>query len=310
MYPETGPRAEYKFDVDSGHRLHVEEHGEPAGIPVIYLHGGPGGGIDRTCAQNFDPKKWRIILLDQRGAGRSTPHASLEDNTTWSLIGDLELVRHALGIAKWVVFGGSWGSTLALAYAQAHPEACLGLILRGIFLGRPQDITWLYHEMGAARIFPDAWDEFVALIPPDQRDNLVAAYYKRLTTCPSEERSKAAVAWSTWEGRICRLIPEEAAQSRFAESEFALAFSRIEAHYFFNRCFFPTENFLLDNMPKIAHLPGFIVHGRYDVVCPVDQAWALHKAWQGSQISIIPDAGHSLAEAGIRRKIIEITDSF
>jgi proline iminopeptidase len=309
LYPESLPYAEHQIKCGNLHVVHVEEHGNPNGTPILYVHGGPGAGIDASCARYFDPEKWRIVLFDQRGCGKSKPFASLEENTTWDLTSDIELIRKTLDIESWVIFGGSWGSTLALAYAQSVPSRCLALILRGIFLGRPQDSSWLYREDGAARLYPDAWQDFLAPIAVEDRGDLITAFHKQLTTGDEETRIAAALAWSIWEGSICQLVSKKETLARYAGDHFAIAFSSIECHYFINKCFFPTDNFLLENMQAIENVPGYIVHGRYDVICPLDQAWELHKAWKASELFIIPDCGHSLAEPGIRSKLIQITDS-
>jgi proline iminopeptidase len=273
------------------------------------LHGGPGGGITPMYRQYFDPNKWRIVIFAQRGCGQSKPYAELRENTTWDLVSDIEKIREHLGIQKWVVFGGSWGSTLALAYSQTHPSSCKGLILRGIFMLRPKELHWFYQE-GASYIFPDAWEEYLKPIPPEERHDLLSAYYQRLTSEDKNIRLEAARAWSVWEGSTSKLFPSENTIQRFGEDDFAEAFARIECHYFVNKGFFKTENQLLENIDRIRHLPGVIVQGRYDVVCPTITAWELHQVWQEAEFIIVPDAGHSMTEPGIQTALIEATDRF
>lgn len=309
LYPPIEPyRTEY-LPVSDLHTLYVEESGSPQGKPVIFLHGGPGGGTIPEYRQFFDPARWRIILFDQRGCGRSTPYAELRENTTWDLVADIERIREHLGIEQWVVFGGSWGCTLALAYGQTHPDRCRGLILRGIFTLRRREIQWFYQS-GASYLFPDAWETYIAAIPPEERQDLVAAYYRRLT---SEERSVqlgAARAWSIWEASTSKLIPDPTLMERFGEDEFAAAFARIECHYFINGGFFSHDRYLLDNMAPLRSLPGVIVQGRYDMVCPPETAWELHRAWPEAKFVLVPDAGHSMNEPGIRSALLAASDRF
>ncbi|NEO57851.1 MAG: prolyl aminopeptidase [Okeania sp. SIO3B5] len=307
LYPPIQPHKRGNLKVSDIHTIYYEECGNPQGKPVVFLHGGPGGGIIPLYRQYFDPKKWRIILFDQRGCGRSTPHAELSQNTTWDLVSDIEKLRVHLSIEKWVVFGGSWGSTLALAYSQTHPENCLGLILRGIFMVRPKEISWFYQE-GASNIFPDAWEEYLKPIPIEERGDLVKAYYQRLTSADEKVRLEAARAWSIWEGSTSKLIPNSNVSQKFGDSYFALAFARIECHYFINQCFFEHEEQLLKNVYKIRHIPGVIVQGRYDVICPMVSAWELHKAWPEAEFTVVPDAGHSVSEPGIINALIRATD--
>jgi proline iminopeptidase len=306
LYPEIKPYARHELAVQAPHVLYVDESGSPDGLPVVFIHGGPGAGCDAASRRYFDPNLYRIVTFDQRGCGRSTPHASLENNTTQALIADMEQIREQLGIDKWVLFGGSWGSTLALAYAQMHPERVQGLILRGIFLCRPQEFDWFYQE-GASRLFPDYWEDYLAPIPADERGNLMQAFYKRLTGPDQIAQMHAAKAWSTWEGRTATLRPNPQVVDRFTDSHRALSIARIECHYFVNNAFLEQDQLLRD-MPKIAHLPGVIVHGRYDVICPLDNAWALHKAWPNSELQIIRDAGHSAAENGITDALVRAAD--
>jgi proline iminopeptidase len=309
LYPAIEPYNQGKLKVSALHTIHYEESGNPHGKPVIFLHGGPGGGIVPMYRQYFDPQRWRIVIFDQRGCGQSTPYAELRENTTWDLVQDIEQLRRQLQIDKWVVFGGSWGSTLALAYAQTHPDRCKGLILRGIFLLRSSEIRWFYQE-GANHIYPDAWQEYLKPIPLEERGDLLTAYHKRLTSKDPEIRLEAARAWSVWEASTSKLIPSQVSQASFARSEFAEAFARIECHYFVNRGFFAGENQLLENIERIRHLPGVIVQGRYDVVCPMISAWELHQAWQSAEFVVVDDAGHSVSEPGIKDALIRASDRF
>jgi proline iminopeptidase len=309
LYPPIEPYRTGRLKVSPVHELYFEESGNPKGKPVVFVHGGPGAGTDGKQRRFFDPDAYRIVLFDQRGAGKSTPHASLEDNTTWHLVQDMEQLREHLGIDTWQVFGGSWGSTLALAYAQKHPERVTELVLRGIFLLRKQEIDWFYQR-GADALFPDAWEPYVAAIPPEERHDFVRAYYKRLTSEDAEVRKAAAKAWSIWEGCTSYLFVNSDTIARYGADEFADAFARIECHYFINRGFMRTDAQLLDDVPRIRHIPAVIVQGRYDVVCPMESAWALHRAWPEADFRIIPDAGHSAYEPGNASALIEATDRF
>ncbi len=309
LYPPIEPYHQGKLKVSALHTIHYEESGNPEGKPVIFLHGGPGGGISSIYRQYFDPQLWRIIIFDQRGCGQSTPYAELKENTTWDLVRDIEQLREHLDVVKWVVFGGSWGSTLALAYSQTHPDSCKGLILRGIFMLRSSEIRWFYQE-GANQIYPDAWQEYLKPIPPAERNDLLSAYYQRLTSQDRSVRLEAARAWSVWEASTSKLIPSVASKEAFGQGEFAEAFARIECHYFVNQGFFEGENQLLENIPRIRHLPGVIVQGRYDVVCPMITAWELHQAWQEAEFIVINDAGHSVSEPGIKDALIRASDRF
>lgn len=309
FYPPIEPINKGFLKVSDIHNLYWEECGNPQGQPVVFLHGGPGGGIGPDLRRFFDPKAYRIILFDQRGSGASTPNAELKDNTTWDLVKDIETLREMFKIDKWVVFGGSWGSTLALAYAITHPERVKGLILRGIFLCRPSEIKWFYQE-GASQIFPDVWDEYLKPIPTNERHDMVTAYYKRLTDSNADVRLTAAKAWSKWEAATSRLFVSPEAIDEFDDPEYALSFARIECHYFTNNAFFKTDNWLLENIDKIRHIPGVIVQGRYDVVCPARSAWDLHKAWPEAKFTFIADAGHAAAEPGTKSALIEATDAF
>ena len=309
MHPPIDARLTGMLQVSPIHTLYWEESGNPHGVPVVFVHGGPGGGTEPAHRRFFDPDLYRIILFDQRGCGKSTPHADLRDNTTWDLVADMERLRELLDIDAWVVFGGSWGSTLALAYAESHANRTMALILRGIFLVRKAEIDWFY-EGGCSWLFPDAWEDFIAPIPEAERGNFVAAYYRRLTSPDRETRLDATRAWSTWEARTSRLIVSESLVDRHGEAEFAEAFARIECHYFQHGCWFDHDNQLIANVGRIRHIPGAIVQGRYDVVCPIRSAWDLHRAWPEADLHIIPDAGHSAFETGIANKLVEVADQF
>lgn len=298
-----------RLKVSEIHELYYEESGNPSGKPVIYLHGGPGAGTDPRQRRFFNPEKYRIILFDQRGCGKSTPHACLEENSTWDLVSDIEKLRVQLGIEKWQVFGGSWGSTLALAYAETHPDRVTELILRGVFLLRHKDVHWFY-QYGTSELFPEAWQEYLKPIPEAERGDLVQAYHKRLTADDPQVRLEAARAWSVWEGSCVKLIPDPSFIDAFNASEFALAFARIECHYFVNKGFFRSDNQLIEDAHKIAHIPCVIVHGRYDAVCPAENAFALHKALPLSTLYMVPDAGHSAYEPGIERELLKATEEF
>jgi proline iminopeptidase len=306
LYPPIQPYNSFELAVDAIHTLYVEECGTAKGLPVVFLHGGPGAGCEAFHRQFFDPEKYRIVLFDQRGCGRSTPHAELQDNTTQTLIADIEMIRERLAIDKWVVFGGSWGATLGLAYAQAHPQRVLGLILRGIFLCRQREIDWFYQE-GASRIFPDIWEKYLEPIPPEEHHDLVSAYYQRLTSEDEFTRMQAAKAWSLWEGRTATLVSSQKVLEHFGSAHTALSLARIECHYFMHKSFL-RENQLLEDIHELADIPGVIVQGRYDIICPMESAWQLHQAWPGSILQIIPDAGHSATEAGIVNALVKATD--
>jgi proline iminopeptidase len=307
LYPPIEPYRTQRLRVSELHELHVEESGRPDGTPVVFLHGGPGAGTSPVHRQLFDPAAYRIVLFDQRGCGRSTPHASLEENTTWDLVTDIERIREHLGIERWVVFGGSWGSTLALAYAERHPERVRALVLRGIFLLRPHELRWFYQE-GASLVFPDAWEDFLAPIPPGERDDLLAAYHRRLTGDDPEVLAAAARAWSTWEGTTSHLLRDQAAIDEFSEDEAARAVARIECHYFVNGGFFASPDQLLDEVDRIRRIPAVIVQGRYDMVCPMTTAWDLHRRWPEARFEVVPDAGHSALEPGITARLVAATD--
>lgn len=306
LYPPIEPNSTGMLPVDNLHTIYYEESGNPKGQPVLFLHGGPGSGTDPKHRQFFDPKHYRIILQDQRGAGRSTPHACLEKNTTWDLVADIEKLREHLKVDKWVVFGGSWGSTLALTYAIQHPNRVSALIVRGIFLGRPKELHWFY-QYGAHHLFPDVWETFLKPIPMNERGDLIKAYYKRLTSTDEKTRFDAAFAWSAWEAATLRLLFDEMMFLSFTREQHADALARIECHYFINNIFFPTPNWILENTAKIRHIPTTIIHGRYDVICPVENAWDLHLALPDAEFHIVPDAGHSASETGILHRLIEAT---
>ena len=306
FYPAIDAQVSYRLAVDAIHELHVEECGNPQGVPVVFLHGGPGSGCEAWQRRFFNPAIYRIILFDQRGCGRSTPHAELAANTTWDLVEDMELIRKHCGIERWVLFGGSWGSTLALAYAETYPQRVSGLILRGIFLTRQQDIDWFYQR-GASALYPDYWLDYLSEIPPAERHDMVSAYYKRLTSADQEVRLSAAKAWSIWEGRTATLLPNNNVLEHFADPWAALSIARIECHYFVNQSFFRPDQ-LLEEVGKLKDIPGYIIHGRYDTVCPLEQAWALHQAWPQAQFKVIADCGHSAMEKGIRSALIEAAD--
>jgi proline iminopeptidase len=309
LYDPIEPFDTGRLEVSSIHELYYEQCGNPDGKPAVFLHGGPGGGISPDYRRYFDPKVYRVVLFDQRGSGQSTPHASIEENTTWDLVADIERLREHFGLKRWQVFGGSWGSTLALAYAETHPDRVSELVLRGIFLCRPKEISWFYQE-GASTIFPDVWEEYLKVIPESERADMVSAYYRRLTSDDAAVRLEAARAWSIWEGSTSKLFFDPSTIEKFADPEFALAFARIECHYFMNNAFFTTDNYLIENVGSIRGIPSVIVQGRYDVVCPITSAWDLHRAWPEAQLKIIPDAGHSISEPGIINALVEATDQF
>ncbi len=305
LYPEIKPFATHALAVTDLHTLYVEQCGNPDGIPVLFVHGGPGGGCDVKNRCFFDPELYHIVLFDQRGAGRSTPHACLEDNHTQALIDDMEQIRVYLHIDKWCLFGGSWGSTLSLLYAQQHTDRVMGLILRGIFLCREQDISWFYQS-GAGRLFPDYWKDYVHPVPEARRGNMVEAYYELLTGGNELARMAAAKAWSGWEARCATLRPNHDVVDHFLDPHVALAMARIECHFFVNNSFI-RENEILDNVDCLRDLPTIIVHGRYDVVCPMDNAYALHQRLPAADFHIIRDAGHAASEPGITDALVHAT---
>ncbi len=309
LYAPVAPYDNGRLRVSPVHELYYEQSGNPAGKPVVFLHGGPGAGSNPAVRRFFDPQKYRIVVFDQRGSGQSTPHAGLEENTTPHLVADIETLREHLSIDRWQVFGGSWGSTLALCYAQAHPQRVTELVLRGIFLLRPKELRWFYQE-GASRLFPDYWQDFIAPIPEDERGDLIAAHHRRLTGDDEAARLASARAWSVWEGVTSNLIVSEAAVAQFQSDRFALAMARIEAHYFVNGGFMDSAHQLLDNVDSIRHIPAVIVQGRYDAVCPPETAWELHRAWPEADFRLVPDAGHSAFEPGIVHELVAATDRF
>lgn len=311
LYPPIEPFDIGRLKVSNVHELYYEQCGNPDGQPVVYLHGGPGAGLATDYRRFFDPAAYRIVLFDQRGSGQSTPYACLEENTTWHLVDDIEKLRIHLGIDRWLVYGGSWGSTLALAYAETHPDRATGLILRGIYLGKRRELSWFFDaNFGRSAIFPEIWEEFIAPIPEDERGDLLAAYERRLNTGAEEDQLAAARAWAIWEGWSLKLIPDQALIDQFTEPHTALPLARIECHYMVNDCFLPTDNYLIENTDRIRHLPTVIVHGRYDTCCPISSGWELHRAWPEAEFIIVPDAGHSVFEPGITSALVEATDRF
>ncbi len=309
LYPEIEPFEKGFLKVSDLHEIYYERCGNQLGTPIVFLHGGPGGGISPDYRRYFDPNAYQIILFDQRGAGKSTPAYELRENTTWDLVADMEKLREKFGIEKWVVFGGSWGSTLSLSYAETHPERCLALVLRGIFLCRPKELYWFY-QFGASEIFPDLWEKYVNVIPEAERGDMMQAYYKRLTSDDETVKLEAAREWSVWEGSTIKLLPDQKIIDNFGNPHEALSLARIECHYFVNNAFFPTDNYLIENVDKIRHIPTIIVQGRYDVVCPMVSAWELHKAFPEAEFVIVPDAGHAVSEKGIADALITATDKF
>ncbi len=310
LYAPVDTNKHGRLSVSDLHSIYWEESGNPDGLPVIALHGGPGGGSSPEMRRFFDPEIYRIILVDQRGCGKSTPHSELAENTTWDLVSDIEVVRKHLSIDKWVVFGGSWGSTLSLSYAVTHPERVIALVLRGIFLITEAEIQWFYQE-GASRIFPDAFDRYVSPIPENERRDLLKAFHKRLTGTDAKARREAAKAWACWEGETITLHGPTNRPKKFEENDFADAFARIECHYFVNKGFFNTDGWLLNEAAeKLGNIPGTIVHGRYDVVTPLSSAWALKKAWPKADLHIVPGAGHSSMEPGIVDRLIRATRDY
>jgi proline iminopeptidase len=309
LYPPIEPYRTGRLRVSPQHEIYYEECGNPRGKPAVFVHGGPGAGADARSRRFFDPRRYRIVVFDQRGCGRSRPHASLVDNTTWHLVADMEQLRVHLGIERWLVFGGSWGSTLALAYAQTHPKRVTEIVLRGIFMLRKWEIDWFYQS-GASAIFPDRWEDYLAPIPKRERGDLVDAYYRRLTSPNRRTQLKAARAWSVWEAATSFLRVDDANVERWGEDQFAIQVARIECHYFVNKGFMRREDQLLRGVGKIRHIPGAIVQGRYDVVCPMQTAWDLHRAWPEAEFHVVPDAGHSALEPGNTDALVAATDAF
>jgi len=309
LYPPVAPFNSDYLRVSATHELYFEECGNPAGKPVVFLHGGPGAGSNAAVRRFFDPARYRVVVFDQRGCGRSRPHASQEDNTTWHLVDDIEKLREHLKIDSWQVFGGSWGSTLAIAYAETHPERVTELVLRGIFMLRPEELRWFYQE-GASNLFPDYWESFIAPIAESDRHDLVAAHHRRLVGDDRAAMLDSARAWSVWEGVTSNLLISEAAVGQFQSDDFAVALAKIEAHYFVNGGFLEKASQLFDDIDRIRHIPAVIVQGRYDVVCPPRTAWELHQIWPEAEFRVVPDAGHSAFEPGIVHELVEATDRF
>lgn len=307
LFPKIVPYSNEMLKVSDLHEIYLEQVGNPQGTPVVFLHGGPGGGVNEDYRRYFDPEFYRVILFDQRGAGQSTPHAELNENTTWDIVEDIEKIRKHLKVDKWIVFGGSWGSTLALAYASKHAEQIHALVLRGIFMCRPSEIHWFYQQ-GASQLFPDLWEKYESMIEPEKRHDMVKAYYELLTNKDAKLRLEAAKRWSQWEAGTSRLLYNQKAVDDFGDPHLALAFARIECHYFINNAFFDSDDYLLKQVDKFKHLPLWIVQGRYDVVCPAKSAWELHKACPKSKLKIVADAGHSMSEQGIQEELIKIME--
>lgn len=309
VFPPIEPYRSDHLQVSDLHRIYFEECGNPNGKPALFVHGGPGGGVEPAHRQLFDPAAYRIILFDQRGCGRSTPHAELRENTTWDLVADMERLRAHLGIDKWMLFGGSWGSTLSLAYAVRHAERVSQMVLRGIFLLRQEEIDWFYQD-GAGRFFPQEWQDYIAPISPEERHDMVGAYYQRLTSTDTAVRSAAAKAWSVWEASTSTLAFDHAKIAQASGDTFADAFARIECHYFLNRGFFPSDGFLLDEVARYRDIPAIIVQGRYDMVCPIKSAWDISRAWPKAELLVITDAGHASSEAGTLNALVSATNRF
>jgi proline iminopeptidase len=309
LFPEIEPYRTGWLKVSKKHDIYFEECGSPSGKPALIVHGGPGGGCNPAMRRYHDPARYRIILFDQRGCGRSTPHACLEENTTWDLVADMERLRAHLGVDAWQLCGGSWGSTLSLAYAETHPNRVAELLLRGIFLLRKAELDWFYQE-GCSWIFPDAFESYAAAIPPDERGAMIEAFHRRLTSGKRDVELAAARAWSVWEGTTLSLFHDQERVQRFGSDSYALAFARIECHYFINKGFFRSDNQLIEDAHRIAHIPGAIIHGRYDVVTPLKNAWDLARAWPRAELKIVPDSGHAMTERGIVHEIVSATNKF
>ena len=304
LFPPIEPHARFRLEVPGGHELYVEECGNPSGVPVVVLHGGPGGGCSPGMRRFFDPEKYRIILFDQRGCGRSRPHSSLRNNTTWDLVADIELIREELEIEKWVVFGGSWGATLSLIYGITHPERCRALVLRGVFLMTRRELDWFYGG-GAGLFRPEAWKKFAHAVPEEERSDLIAAYHRRLTSSDVMEQTRFARLWAGWEAQ-CETL--RGAESAGPDGSYARAFSRIESHYFINAGWLEEDGWILSNIGRLKGVPGHIVQGAYDLICPPVSAWALHRAWAGSRLQMVQDGGHALSEPGISAELVRATD--
>lgn len=309
LYPPIEPYSSRHLPVDGGHEVYIEQSGNPDGIPILFVHGGPGGGTSPIQRRFFDPVKFRIILFDQRGCGRCRPHASLENNTTWDLVADMEAIRQHLHIRKWVLFGGSWGSTLALLYAEKHAEHVSNLVLRGIFLMRQREVDWFYKK-GTSAIFPEAWSRFANAVPKSERGDLMKAYHKRLTDPAFEkQRLRFAKEWSLWEGSTVTLVPDEEQRAHSVDPVFAIAFARIEAHYFFNKGFLDDDNQILRDAGKLMNIPTTLVQGRYDSICPPTSAYELSQAMPWARLKMVPVAGHSAFEPAIQHELICATDA-
>lgn len=308
LYPEIEPFETGFMDVGDGHTIYWERVGTRGAKPAVFLHGGPGGGFSPAHRRQFDPALYDVLLFDQRGCGKSTPHAGLEANTTWHLVADIERLREMVGAQKWLVFGGSWGSTLALAYSQTHPERVSELVVRGIYTLTKAELDW-YYQFGVSEMFPDKWERFIAPIPQAERGDLMAAYRRRLTGDDKAARIEAAKAWSLWEGETITLLPQPETSDKFGEDDFALAFARIENHYFVHGGWLD-EGQLLRDAHKLRGIPGLIVHGRYDMPCPARYAWQLHKGWPDAEFFLIEGAGHAYSEPGILDRLIYATDKF
>ena len=305
LHPPIDPFDQRMLEVGDGHKIYMEQTGNPEGIPVVILHGGPGGGCSPAMRRYFDPRVYRIVLFDQRGCGRSTPHASIDHNTTWDLVADIEHIRDVLDIDTWFVFGGSWGATLALIYAQTHPETVRGLILRGVFLATQTELDWFYGG-GAGKFWPETWARFADLIPAEEQHDFIAAYHKRLFSGHMPTEIKYAKAWAEWENALASI--HSSGHGGDPPGEYARAFARLENHYFMNKAFLEVDGQILPDMPKIAHIPGVIVQGRYDMICPPESAWSLAKRWPNADLKMIRNAGHALSEPGISAELVRVMD--
>ncbi len=309
LYPPTKPFATHRIKVSALHEIQVQEFGDPNGKPAVLLHGGPGAGVSPTMPRFHDPNIYRIIVFDQRGCGQSTPYAELRQNTTWDLVADMESIRQQLGIDRWQVFGGSWGSCLGLIYAQTHPGRVSELVMRGIFMLRRRELAWFYQD-GASQILPEAFERYVAPIPPEERGDLISAFHRRLTGSDQGEIERCARAWTAWEAEAISLLPDERRVTEWSKPGFAVAFARIETHYFVNRGFFERDDQILANAHRLADIPGTIVHGRYDLCTPISSAWDLHRAWPRAELRVVDDAGHAMTEPGIIGELVRATDAY
>ncbi|MGD9510794.1 MAG: prolyl aminopeptidase [Geminicoccaceae bacterium] len=308
LYPAQEPHAQGRLAVGDGHQIYWEICGSPRGRPAVFLHGGPGGGCSAEHRRLFDPERYRVLLFDQRGCGRSTPHGGLDANTTWDLVADIERLRELMGVERWLVFGGSWGSTLALTYAETHPERVSALVLRGIFLLRRWELLW-YYQHGASLLFPDKWERFLAPIPPEEQDDLIGAYRRRLTDPDPAVQLQAARAWSLWEGETITLLPNEGYSRHFGADDYARVFARIENHYFVHGGWLE-DGQLLRDVGRLRSIPGVIVQGRYDIATPAASAWDLHRAWPEAEFTLVEGAGHAFSEPGIQSALLDATDGF